>query len=94
MYVILGGQRHVHVDVALRLSCFYFIYVPITRIQTSIIGSYAHQNICIYIQVKSDEFYLRAVIGSCNFKTGGDANDMVHGWLNYQVRVTLYILVL
>mmetsp|Transcript_9825 Transcript_9825/g.19102 ORF Transcript_9825/g.19102 Transcript_9825/m.19102 type:complete len:482 (-) Transcript_9825:313-1758(-) len=37
------------------------------------------------VKVKSDEFYLRAVIGSVNFKTGGDANDYVHGWLNYQI---------
>jgi len=34
---------------------------------------------------KSDEFYLRAVIGSTNFKTGGDFNDFAHGWLNYQI---------
>merc|ERR1712216_508755 len=33
---------------------------------------------------RSDDFYLRAVIGSANFKTGGDANDFMHGWLNYQ----------
>ncbi len=35
--------------------------------------------------MKSDEFYLRAVIGSANFDTGSDANDFVHGWLNYQI---------
>jgi fatty acid desaturase len=34
---------------------------------------------------RSDDFYLRAVIGSANFKTGGDANDFMHGWLNYQI---------
>jgi hypothetical protein len=37
------------------------------------------------VKVKSDEFYLRAVIGSANFDTGSDANDFVHGWLNYQI---------
>jgi len=37
------------------------------------------------VKVKSDEFYLRAVIGSANFKTGSDANDFMHGWLNYQI---------
>merc|ERR1712216_774443 len=31
------------------------------------------------VKVKSDEFYLRAVIGSANFRTGGDANDFMHG---------------
>jgi fatty acid desaturase len=37
------------------------------------------------VKVKSDEFYLRAVIGSTNYRTGGDANDFMHGWLNYQI---------
>jgi len=37
------------------------------------------------VKVKSDEFYLRAVIGSTNYATGGDANDFMHGWLNYQI---------
>ena len=34
---------------------------------------------------RSDDFYLRAVIGSANFRTGGDLNDFMHGWLNYQI---------
>jgi len=50
---------------------------------------------------KTDEFYLRAVIGSVNFRTAhttpdmkkegapagplGNANDFMHGWLNYQI---------
>mmetsp|Transcript_14978 Transcript_14978/g.36224 ORF Transcript_14978/g.36224 Transcript_14978/m.36224 type:complete len:494 (+) Transcript_14978:130-1611(+) len=34
---------------------------------------------------RSDDFYLRACIGSANFKTGGDVNDFFHGWLNYQI---------
>lgn len=47
------------------------------------------------VVARSDEFYLRAVIGSTNFHTGSDfgqpgsfmANcvDFVHGWLNYQI---------
>lgn len=37
------------------------------------------------VKVKSDEFYLRAVIGSANFRTGGNVNDFMHGWLNYQI---------
>jgi fatty acid desaturase len=36
-------------------------------------------------QVKSDEFLLRAVIGSVNYRTGGNVNDALHGWLNYQI---------
>jgi fatty acid desaturase len=37
------------------------------------------------VKVKSDEFYLRAVIGSVNFNTGSDLVDYPHGWLNYQI---------
>ena len=47
------------------------------------------------VKVKSDEFYLRAVIGSVNFHTGSDfgkpgsvmanAVDFPQGWLNYQI---------
>ena len=36
------------------------------------------------VKVKTDDFYLRAVIGSANFRTGGDVNDFLHGFLNYQ----------
>jgi len=38
----------------------------------------------------SGTFYLRQVISSANFKTGGDANDFMHGWLNYQVEHHLW----
>ena len=50
---------------------------------------------------KTDEFYLRAVISSVNFRTAattpdmvpkgepagplGNVNDFMHGWLNYQI---------
>jgi len=51
------------------------------------------------VQPKTDEFYLRAVIGSVNYPTAcdfpkkegkaagllGNANDFMHGWLNYQI---------
>lgn len=33
----------------------------------------------------SPEFYLRQVLSSANYRTGGDVNDFLHGWLNYQV---------
>ena len=34
----------------------------------------------------SPEFLLRQVLSSANYRTeGGDANDFMHGWLNYQV---------
>ncbi len=37
-----------------------------------------------------DEFFLRQITGSTNFKTGGDFNDFLHGWLNYQIEHHLW----
>ena len=31
------------------------------------------------------EFFIRQITGSANYKTGGDINDFLHGWLNYQI---------
>lgn len=36
------------------------------------------------------EFYLRQVRGSANYRTGGDRNDLMHGWLNYQIEHHLF----
>lgn len=36
------------------------------------------------------EFFLRQITGSANFKTGGDVNDFLHGWLNYQIEHHLW----
>jgi len=36
------------------------------------------------------EFYLRQILGSVNYKTGGDLNDFLHGWLNYQIEHHLF----
>lgn len=36
------------------------------------------------------EFYLRQVLGSANYRTGGDLNDIMHGWLNYQIEHHLW----
>lgn len=36
------------------------------------------------------EFYLRQIVGSTNFTTGGDLNDFMHGWLNYQIEHHLW----
>jgi fatty acid desaturase len=33
----------------------------------------------------SATFFMRQVISSTNFRTGGDVNDFMHGWLNYQI---------
>jgi fatty acid desaturase len=31
------------------------------------------------------DFYCRQIMGSVNFHCGGDLNDTMHGWLNYQI---------
>ena len=36
------------------------------------------------------EFYVRQVLGSTNFRTGGDLNDFLHGFLNYQIEHHLW----
>lgn len=36
------------------------------------------------------DFYLRQVLSSVNFRTGGDLNDFLHGFLNYQIEHHLF----
>ncbi len=31
------------------------------------------------------EFYVRQIIGTANYRCGGDGTDLLHGWLNYQI---------
>jgi fatty acid desaturase len=31
------------------------------------------------------DFQYRQIVGSVNYRTGGDLNDWLHGWLNYQI---------
>ena len=62
----------------------------ITNVHSFIIIATNHVGDDIYrfeseTKPRSDDFYLRAVIGSANFRTGGDLNDFFHGWLNYQI---------
>lgn len=37
-----------------------------------------------------EDFLLRQIIGSVNYTTGGDLNDFMHGWLNYQIEHHLW----
>ena len=37
-----------------------------------------------------NEFYVRQIIGSANYRCGGDLNDFLHGWLNYQIEHHLW----
>ncbi len=32
-----------------------------------------------------EEFFVRQIVGSSNYRTGGDLNDFLHGFLNYQI---------
>ena len=36
------------------------------------------------------EFYVRQIVGSANYRCGGDLNDVMHGWLNYQIEHHLW----
>ena len=36
------------------------------------------------------DFYLRQIVGSTNYRTGGDLNDFMHGFLNYQIEHHLW----
>lgn len=37
-----------------------------------------------------NEHRLRQILGSVNYRTGGDVNDFLHGWLNYQIEHHLW----
>ncbi len=37
-----------------------------------------------------DEFYVRQIVGTANYRCGGDLNDFMHGWLNYQIEHHLW----
>jgi fatty acid desaturase len=39
---------------------------------------------------RSEEFYRRQVLGSVNYHTGGQINDFLHGYLNYQIEHHLF----
>lgn len=36
------------------------------------------------------DFYVRQITGSANYRTGGFFNDLMHGWLNYQIEHHLW----
>ena len=36
------------------------------------------------------DFYLRQIVGTANYRTGGFARDFFHGWLNYQIEHHLF----
>jgi fatty acid desaturase len=36
------------------------------------------------------EFYVQSVLGTVNYRAGGDVNDFLHGWTNYQIEHHLW----
>jgi len=57
-----------------------------------VVTNHAGDDLFVFDQPMTDkaEFYRRQVIGSTNFRTGGDLNDFLHGWLNYQIEHHLF----
>ena len=57
-----------------------------------IVPNHVGNDILLFEDVANNksEFFLRQITGSTNFKTGGDLNDMLHGWLNYQIEHHLW----
>ena len=53
-----------------------------------IVPNHAGEDLCRFdgpVKNGKGEFYLRQILGSANYRCGGDANDLLHGWLNYQI---------
>lgn len=57
-----------------------------------IVPNHAGDDLYRYPRPPADraEFYVRQVAGSANFTTGGDLNDFLHGFLNYQIEHHLW----
>jgi len=67
-----------------------FLADVLTNIHSFIIIATNHAGSDLYkfeegCKPNSATFYMRQVVSSANFKTGGDWNDFWHGWLNYQI---------
>jgi fatty acid desaturase len=57
-----------------------------------IVPNHAGDDVHRFDTTNSDrpEFYLRQILGSVNFETGGEARDFLHGYLNYQIEHHLW----
>lgn len=93
-YILLGKER---AHIALWTSIFAEL---MTNVHSFVIIACNHAGDDVYrfdtaVAPKSNEFLLRAVIGSVNFHTGSDFGtpgtfvpdlvDFMQGWLNYQI---------
>ena len=67
-----------------------FLADVVTNIHSFIVIATNHAGSDLYkfeqgCKPNSGTFYMRQVVSSANFRTGGDYNDFWHGWLNYQI---------
>lgn len=65
-----------------------------TNIHTflTIVPSHAASDLYRFMTPVADrnEFYVRQIVGSANYRCGSDLNDFLHGWLNYQIEHHLW----
>jgi len=102
MFAVIPGGVYLTLGAAAGKTALISVVVAelLTNLHSFCIIATNHAGEDIYkfespVKAKSDEFYLRAVIGSTNFHTGSDfgkpgslkANlvDFTQGWLNYQI---------
>ena len=59
---------------------------------TVIVPNHSAEDIYMFDEAHEgkEEFYLRQIMGSVNYNTGGDLRDFMHGWLNYQIEHHLF----
>ncbi len=66
----------------------------ITNVHTFavIVPSHAGEDLMAFEEhfTKKDGFYLHQALCTANYRTGGDANDMLHMWINYQIEHHLF----
>lgn len=57
-----------------------------------IVPNHAGDDVHRFATTNSDraEFYVRQILGSTNFETGGELRDFLHGYLNYQIEHHLW----
>jgi fatty acid desaturase len=82
--LLLGTGAYVNALISLVLADILTNAHSFLVIATNHAGSdlYKYESGCI---PNSPTFFVRQVASSVNFKTGGDVNDFLHGWLNYQI---------
>jgi fatty acid desaturase len=88
-HLIVGGNAGLYAVINVCLAEFVTNLHSALTIVTNHAGDdlYVFQKHC---RPLSGDFYLRQVISSVNFRTGGDVNDFMHGWLNYQIEHHLF----